>query len=872
MTYTPLISKSREPLLRDYDIISPDNPPTQHSTSAMPIALRIEHESFVDSEGRHVFLRGVNFTSDSKFPAKNSHRYVNSPCTLDEVDEHLDRIKNIGFNTLRYLFTWDALQPDHPDEFDEEYIDFTIQMLRKAVDRQLYVVLDPHQDIWSRFSGGSGAPLWTLHAAGFNPDYFDETHAAMIWSVTKKKQIKMQWASNYFRLVCQTMWTLFFAGEVYAPKTEINGVNLGTYLKNKYFSAVAYFMQRVRDAHLGEYILGFESLNEPSGGLIGWGDLGELSSSTTAVKLGTAPTPIQGMLLGQGIAQRCTTYKFTGFGIKKVKDRVLVAPKHSCWYGQEELAELDTRYGWQRSWPGGCIWELHGIYDSKTQKLLLPKYFSTNFKKQENFHLIPEGIQTADLHEYLFVNKYFLDHWVQYRDLVRTINPDWMRFMQAPVNAPPPDCLRYNKDAVDNKCVYTPHFYDGLTLMLKKWRFLNVDAIGVMRSLYSSPIRALRFGDKYISLSFAKQFEYMHIEQRERLGRIPMLMTEIGIPYDMHKKSSYESGVYTDQIRAMNANITALEMSDTNFCIWCYCIHNSHKAGDGFAGEDLSIYSPDDKDPALDGAYDNGIRAAEAVIRPCAQAIAGRVTSSAFDMQHARFELKIIPTSTKPSIVFVPQYYFPYLSAKNLRVSSGHVTIRDQRLEWRTDVVNTEQTLEITGRVRFKKHTNMFMELIEEILRCWIGRASDILERPHLRLPTSETRLLDDDELEESSNEAPVEMKLVNPIISVADHSPEAGAKKNGKLDPSNASFVSAQSSLASHRLPRLHLSRTLTNTLSRTLSRTKSEEEEEEEEPVLNAIDSDRQELNASKISPNLIDQIQHRFALDKNTETSSE
>lgn len=692
--------------------------------------LRIDRERFVDSEGRTVLLKGINFTSDSKFPAANSNRYVNSPCSLDDVDEHLDRIKNIGFNCVRYLFTWDALQPEHPDRFDEEYIDFTIAMLRKVVARKLYVIMDPHQDIWSRFSGGSGAPLWTLHAAGFDHRYFDETQAAVMWDASKK-QIKMQWASNYFRLVCQTMWTLFFAGPTYAPKTEINGVNVGTYLCEKYFAAVAHFMRRIAEADIGPYLLGFESLNEPGGGLIGWENLGELSSSPTAVKLGTAPTPFQGMLLGQGIPQEVTTYKFTGFGIKKVRDRVLVAPTHSTWLAPEDLERLDNIYQWKRSWPGGCIWELHGIYSAAEQKLLLPKYFQSSWKRHENFQLLPDPISRADYHEYLFVNKYFLDHWDRYRELVQSINPEWFRFMQAPVNAPPPHITKYRKSAIDAKCVYSPHFYDGLTLMLKRWRFLNVDAVGVMRDLYKSPVHALRFGDKYIMMSFAKQFEFMHIEGRKRLGNIPFVMTEIGIPYDMNRKRSYANGLYTNQIRAMDANLTALEISDTQYCIWCYCINNSHALGDNFAGEDLSIYSKDDSIKQLDGVYNNGIRAAEAVIRPCAHALAGRITTIGFDIKCAKFTLKIVPITRAPSVIFVPQYYFPYLSASNLRVSSGHVEIADQRLEWQTDELHSEQTLEISGQVRFQHRPNVFMKVIEEIMRCWIGRATDLLERPH---------------------------------------------------------------------------------------------------------------------------------------------
>jgi hypothetical protein len=52
--------------------------------------------------------------------------------------------------------------------------------------------------LWSRFSGGSGAPLWTLYACGFNPANFASTEAALThnFSDDPDNYPKMVWSSS----------------------------------------------------------------------------------------------------------------------------------------------------------------------------------------------------------------------------------------------------------------------------------------------------------------------------------------------------------------------------------------------------------------------------------------------------------------------------------------------------------------------------------------------------------------------------------------------------------------------------------------------------------------------------------------------------
>ena len=145
----------------------------------MPGSLRIEGGHFVDEEKRIVFPRGINFSGLSKVPTCPDgathlggpefyeHRdvsFVGRPCSLQELDVHLERLRDWGFNLLRLVITWEAVEHKGPGEYDEDYLSFLRQVCVRAGDMGFWIIIDPHQDCWSRWTGGDGAPGWTLEA------------------------------------------------------------------------------------------------------------------------------------------------------------------------------------------------------------------------------------------------------------------------------------------------------------------------------------------------------------------------------------------------------------------------------------------------------------------------------------------------------------------------------------------------------------------------------------------------------------------------------------------------------------------------------------------------------------------------------------
>jgi aryl-phospho-beta-D-glucosidase BglC (GH1 family) len=75
------------------------------------------------------------------------------------------RLRHWGFNCLRFLTLWEAIEHPAPGEYDEAYLDYLYQVVKKAGEYGFAVFIDPHQDAWSRMSGGDGAQGWTLELA-----------------------------------------------------------------------------------------------------------------------------------------------------------------------------------------------------------------------------------------------------------------------------------------------------------------------------------------------------------------------------------------------------------------------------------------------------------------------------------------------------------------------------------------------------------------------------------------------------------------------------------------------------------------------------------------------------------------------------------
>jgi hypothetical protein len=223
---------------------------------------------FCDSHGRALLFRGINCSGMSKLPAKEERTgdrlctsFTGRPFAVSDARQHFERLVTWGFSLIRLVVTWEAVQPNDHSSFDEEYLEYLREIASIARDCGLLVLLDLHQDCWSRHSGGSGAPLWTFHVSGLYPPHFAETGAAVLsgYDSNGKSEItELLWSTNYTKFACCTMFTLFWAGEVFAPGLLYQGQNVGVFLRQKYMLSIQELCRRLRGL-----IVGVDLMNEP---------------------------------------------------------------------------------------------------------------------------------------------------------------------------------------------------------------------------------------------------------------------------------------------------------------------------------------------------------------------------------------------------------------------------------------------------------------------------------------------------------------------------------------------------------------------------------------------------------------------------------
>ena len=118
----------------------------------------------------------------------------------------------------------------------------------------------------------------------------------------------MIWASNYAKLASATMFTLFYGGNDFAPNTLIDGIPVQEFLQSHFIGAMQQVAQRLKGM---PHVIGYDTMNEPSHGFIGFKDV---EVNETTLDIGHTPTPYQAMQLGMGFAQDVPLWTLTPLG------------------------------------------------------------------------------------------------------------------------------------------------------------------------------------------------------------------------------------------------------------------------------------------------------------------------------------------------------------------------------------------------------------------------------------------------------------------------------------------------------------------------------------------------------------------------------
>lgn len=116
----------------------------------------------VDEQGRVVILRGVNARVEGIFDVTfDDGRTALEPIPKMDASDFAD-MKTWGFDALRLPINWSALEPTETSGFDDAYLDRVQAVADLAKDAGVVVLIDLHEDAYSKEIGEDGAPLWAI--------------------------------------------------------------------------------------------------------------------------------------------------------------------------------------------------------------------------------------------------------------------------------------------------------------------------------------------------------------------------------------------------------------------------------------------------------------------------------------------------------------------------------------------------------------------------------------------------------------------------------------------------------------------------------------------------------------------------------------
>jgi len=620
--------------------------------------LHIDKDWFVDDHGRRTLLRGVNFAASSKIPVKpngathiktdfSNHKdvsFIGHPISLKEAEEHFTRLKHWGFNCLRFLITWEAIEHAGPKQYDTEFLDYIEEILKITGEKGFYVFIDPHQDCWSRMSGGDGAPGWTFEKVGIDFTKFHEAGAA--WLMQNRYDLSnpsayplMSWSQSRIQFGCATMFTLFFGGKDFAPSFIIDGQNVQDYLQSHYINAFKQIAIRTKGM---AHVLGFDSLNEPTVGFIGL----KLDGSNINLNetIGYAFTPINAILTGAGFTQKVPFKEVKGLGIKETCCEEINPKRVSCWFSGFE-----------------DVWKKEGVYgldENKEPTIIDNDYFVERNGKKVNY-----------FRDYLspFIRRY--------GEELRSINPDTVIFYEGPA-----ETILKGKGiefVLPSNVVNAPHWYDVATLGLH--RFMDKFSYDFIEG------RRL-FGGRAIKKAFVRQMATLKVMADKFSSGSPTIIGEFGLPYDINKKIAYKTfkgnpqKAWASHTKALSWYYDALDANLLGSCQWNYNPENCNEWGDLWNLEDFSIFSRDQQTVDWQKDINSGGRAITGFCRPHFISAASTPLKMEFNVKKGTFLFEFDGDASikAPTTIYVPKIQYP--NGFDITVSEGDIKKDDEQL------------------------------------------------------------------------------------------------------------------------------------------------------------------------------------------------
>ncbi|MDR1930974.1 MAG: glycoside hydrolase family 5 protein, partial [Treponema sp.] len=539
--------------------------------------MNINGSRIVDENGRVLMLRGCNLGGSSKLPltgkpfSSAGAVFAGRPFPLEEAEQRFVELARWGFNFVRLIITWEALEHEGPGIYDESYLAYLRKLLIEAEKQGVSVFIDPHQDVWSRFTGGDGAPSWTLEKLGMDPAALAAAGAALPVSSGRgpEKALPMIWPTGYNRYAAASMFTLFFGGNVFAPETRIDGESAQDWLQSRYIEAVAHCRRRLKNC---KALTGWGTMNEPHQGFIGCRDLKGLGHFLVAS--GPMPSPLAAMAAASGHTVEIPVYSTGILGVRKT-GRTFLNPGGVSVF----------KDGYSCPWKQAGVWTDEGGRagtDGKTRGGIGFHKWKPELLKPDHFALY-RGRPVRFAEDLL---KPFMDRLIQRLSekdektlfFIEGV-PEGINAGEAPFVPRESETEPENNPLKDNpgaapptRLIHAFHCYDGPTLYTKQFRpWFSFDA----------EKRRIVIGEKNVAALFRKQLARLSGRARKPGGQnsgapIPCILGEFGLPFDLFSGRAFKTGDYSVHEKALSMYYDAIDANLLGSTIWNYTADNTN--------------------------------------------------------------------------------------------------------------------------------------------------------------------------------------------------------------------------------------------------------------------------------------------------------
>eukprot|EP01102_Stenamoeba_stenopodia_P008003 TRINITY_DN2266_c0_g1_i1.p1 TRINITY_DN2266_c0_g1~~TRINITY_DN2266_c0_g1_i1.p1 ORF type:complete len:535 (-),score=83.50 TRINITY_DN2266_c0_g1_i1:97-1647(-) len=122
------------------------------------IKVDTRNQQLVDQYGRQRIFHGVNVVY-KEFPWHPSNGTFDPQLSLN--DEDIQNLVEWGFNFVRLGVMWPGVEPSR-NEVNQTYLEVMSNFVDKLYANGIYVLIDFHQDLISRFYCGEGIPDWVV--------------------------------------------------------------------------------------------------------------------------------------------------------------------------------------------------------------------------------------------------------------------------------------------------------------------------------------------------------------------------------------------------------------------------------------------------------------------------------------------------------------------------------------------------------------------------------------------------------------------------------------------------------------------------------------------------------------------------------------